>query len=288
MCPEKPEHSVEMLLGIGELSRLTGASQATLRAWERRHDLLHPRRLPGGHRRYRAQDAELIRHVLAERAAGAPMRLAITRARERVREPQTSIYATLRRRRPDLQPQPLGVPMMLALSRAIEDESLSRAERPVLFGAFQRERFYRSSASRWRELAAGAAFAAVFADFAHPSEPEDGPAEVPVDRDHPLSREWAVVCDATGHAVCLFGWERPGSEDAGRRFDAVWSVEPDVVREAARICMQVASAQIAIPEEVAARLRSPAPGIAEEQLRLATAITARALAYLSLDPRAPA
>jgi DICT domain-containing protein len=281
MRPDKPKQSAEILIGIGVLSRLTGASEATLRTWERRHGLLQPQRLPGGHRRYRAADAELVRHVLAERAVGVPMAVAAARARERVDHPATSIYATLRRRRPDLQPQTLTPATMLALSRAIEDESLSRAERPVLFGSFQRERFYRSSASRWRELATGAAFAAVFADFAAAAEPGEGPAEVPVARDHPLSREWAVVCDAAGHDVCLFGWERPGSRTGQRRFEAVWSVEPDVVREAARICAQVASAHIAIPGAVADRLRSPAAALTDEQLRLATAVTARALSYLS-------
>jgi DICT domain-containing protein len=280
MCPEKREHAVQFSLGIGELSRLTGASEATLRTWERRHGLLHPERRPGGHRRYRAQDAELVRHVLAERAAGTPMAIAVARARDRVEQPATSIYATLRRRRPDLQPQTLTAPMMLALSRAIEDESLSRAEQPILFGSFQRERFYRSSAARWRELAAGAAFAAVFADFAAAAEPVDGPAEVPLGRDHPLSREWAVVCDAAGHDACLFGWEPPGSEAGRRHFEAVWSVEPHVVRDAARICADVASGHIGIPDDVATRLRSPAVALTEEQLRLATAVTARALAYL--------
>lgn len=269
------------MIKIGELSRLTGASEGTLRTWERRHGLLQPERLPGGHRRYRARDAELVRHVLAERAVGVPMAVAAARARERVRRPATSIYATLRRRRPDLRPQTLTPPIMLALSRAMEDESLSRAERPILFGSFQRERFYRSSASRWRELAAGAAFAAVFADFAAAAEPGEGPAEVPVGRDHPLSREWAVVCDAAGHDVCLFGWEPPGSGGRRRRFEAVWSVEPDVVRDAARICAQVASGHIAIPDDVSDRLRSPAAALADEQLRLATAVTARALSYLS-------
>jgi DICT domain-containing protein len=281
MCPGKPEQPEEVTLGIGELSRLTGASEATLRTWERRHGLLRPERLPGGHRRYRARDAELVRHVLAERAVGIPMALAMARARDRVDQPATSIYATLRRRRPDLQPQTLTPATMLALSRAIEDESLSRAERPIMFGSFQRERFYRASAPRWRELAAGAAFAAVFADFPAAAGPGEGPAEVPVGRDHPLSREWAVVCDAAGHDVCLFGWEPPGSGTGRRRFEAVWSVEPDVVREAARICAQVASGHIAIPDDVAARLRAPAAALADEQLRLATAVTARALSYLS-------
>jgi hypothetical protein len=50
--------------------------------------------------------------------------------------------------------------------------------------------------------------------------------------------------------------------------------------DAARICAQVASAHVAIPDDVAVRLRSPAAALADEQLRLATAITARALAYV--------
>lgn len=280
MGTEKLIHDVEDALSIGELSRLTGASETTLRMWERRHGLLRPERLPGGHRRYRRRDVDLVRQVLAERAVGVPVPTAVARARDRADQPATSIYAALRRRRPDLQPQTLTQPAMLALSRAIEDESLSRAERPVIFGGFQRVRFYRSSASRWRQLAAGALFAVVFADFAAAADPADGPAEVPIGRDHPLSREWAVICDATAHGVCLLGWEPLSSDDGHRRFEAVWSVEPDVVRDAARICAQIASAHVTIPGEVTAQLRAPAAGIAEDQLRLATAITGRALAYL--------
>ncbi len=41
---------------------------------------------------------------------------------------------------------------LIALSHAIEDECAARAERPLLFGSFQRERFYRDSEPRWREL----------------------------------------------------------------------------------------------------------------------------------------
>lgn len=83
-----------------------------------------------------------------------------------------------------------------------------------------------------------------------------------------------------GHDVCLFGWEPPRSGTGPRRFEAVWSVEPEVVRDAARMCARVASEHIAIPDDVSARLASPAAALADEQLRLATAVTARALAYL--------
>ena len=44
----------------------------------------------------------------------------------------------------------------------------------------------------------------VFAGFSRLRSPRNrGPAEVPVDRDHPLMREWGVVCLARGHAACL-------------------------------------------------------------------------------------
>ena len=55
--------------------------------------------------------------------------------------------------------------VLLALSRAIEDESCAQAERPLLFGSFQRERFYRQSQRRWRDFARTAELAVVFADF---------------------------------------------------------------------------------------------------------------------------
>ena len=71
----------------------------------------------------------------------------------------------MRRRRPDLQPYTLPKRTLIGLSHAIEDECAARAERPLLFGSFQRVRFYRHSEERWRELARTAEIAIVFADF---------------------------------------------------------------------------------------------------------------------------
>ena len=50
----------EPLVRIGELSRRTGVSVDALRAWERRYDLLRPRRSAGGFRLYGAGDEELV------------------------------------------------------------------------------------------------------------------------------------------------------------------------------------------------------------------------------------
>jgi MerR family transcriptional regulator, light-induced transcriptional regulator len=269
---------------IGEVAARTGVAEGTLRMWERRHGFPAPERLPMGHRRYSERDIELVRRVSAERAAGVSLAVAIERAGREPESDVLSVYASLRRRWPDLEPRRLAKPVMVALSHAIEDESLSRADRPLMLASFQRERFYRQAEARWRELSRGAKLALVFADFQRVRAPRGGPAEIPVDRGHPLAREWAVVCDAAHHAVCLAAWEPPSATtvlDEERVFEAIWSVEPRVVREAARMCIEIAtSVRPGVVESVRPSLEpEPAP-VTGEQLRLAAAITNRTLSYL--------
>ena len=200
----------ETWLTIGDLVGRTGVSEGTLRMWERRHGFPSPERLASGHRRYVESDAELVRQVMRERGAGLSLAAAISRARESAADSQPSIFAGLRRRRPELQATVLRKPLLLALSRAIEDESCARAERALLFGAFQRERFYRQSEHRWRELARTAELAVVFADFARPRRPARGPIELPIDTAAPLNREWAIVCEARATRSAWRGSSYPG------------------------------------------------------------------------------
>jgi hypothetical protein len=81
-----------------------------------------------------------------------------------------------------------------------------------------------------------------------------------------------VTCDAPASAATLAGWER-----ADGRFEAVWSVEPDVVRLATELGRTLAA-------QLAPRLAiEPAPRTsldAASGLRRATAVTNRAFAYL--------
>jgi len=272
-------------LGIGEVVQRTGVAEATLRMWERRYGFPAPERLASGHRRYSEREVELIRAVAAKRAAGLALPVAIKQAQDEGSQPAASVYAALRRQRPDLEPRVLLKPMMLALSHAIEDEALARAERLMVFGSFQRERFYRQARPRWRELARTAEVAVVFADFARLRAPRNAPVEVPVPREHPFNREWALVCEGQDFAACLTGWEPPErgqGPDGMRRFEAIWSVEPQVVREAARICCAIAAARRpAVAEAARARLDAPRSAAPESQLRLASAVTARMLAHVS-------
>jgi MerR family transcriptional regulator, light-induced transcriptional regulator len=58
------------LIRIGELSRRLGISTDRLRAWERRYDLLHPVRTPGGFRLYSVADERRVRAMQRHLAAG--------------------------------------------------------------------------------------------------------------------------------------------------------------------------------------------------------------------------
>jgi DNA-binding transcriptional MerR regulator len=52
------------LLPIRTVANLTGVNPVTLRAWERRYNLITPQRTPKGHRLYTEEDVELIKQVL--------------------------------------------------------------------------------------------------------------------------------------------------------------------------------------------------------------------------------
>jgi DICT domain-containing protein len=150
----------------------------------------------------------------------------------------SSIFAGLRRRRSDLQPQLLPKSTLVSVSHAIEDECGARSSSAMLFGSFQREHFYRQSEARWRDLTRSAECAFVLADFDRVRTPEGGPVEVPIDNSEPVGREWSVVYDAPNFGAVLSGWERPGQDDTpdqARTFETLWSVEPELVRDASTV-----------------------------------------------------
>ena len=208
------------------------------------------------------------------REGGLALPAAIEKARSSAEDLPATVFAGLRRRRTDLIPAVLTKRTMLGISHAIEDEFCARGEPAALFGSFQRE--------RWRDLARTADTAMVFADFERRRTPKSGPAELPLDRSDPASREWALVCDGEGYAACLAGWELPGQEgvrDMDRRFEALWSVEADVVRDAVAVALALASRSAPdLVDAVPARLREEPPP-ASEDLRTLVSLTNRMLAY---------
>jgi len=269
-------------LTIGAVAQQTNLAATVLRSWEVRYGFPMPERSPSGHRRYTSRHVEQIRRVVRDRDEGMSLEAAIRRIRSDSEVIEPSIFAGLRRRWPILPVHVLSTRAMHAVSKAIEDECCAQAERPVLIGSFQRERFYRRSEARWRELTRTAWSATVFADFGTDRHPPGGPREIALPADAPMRREWAVVCDAPGAAGCLAGVERLGDGRAAgdRRFEAVWSVDPAVVRDAADIGVALAGDRDddqRRPTGAVPMLMDPATIV-----QRATAVTNRAIAYLDL------
>lgn len=267
---------------IGEAATATGLGESTLRMWEARHGFPSPKRRVSGHRRYSEAEVEALRRAVSLRRAGLSLPLAIERSRQPI-EGTRSLHAMLRADHPELELQTLSRRVLLALTHAIEDETCARAERPVMFGSFQRERFYRHEEQRWRQFFATAELVCVFADFKRVKTPARAPIEIPLRPGDHLGREWSIVCDAPGYSVCLSAWEPPRKSEAGaeRTLETIWSVEPGIVRSATRACASMAHASIPdVVESLQGRLDGPAGPATDEQLRLAAAITGRTLAAL--------
>jgi DICT domain-containing protein len=273
-------------LSTTQLAELTGVPAATLRMWEARHGFPAPARLAGGHRRYGDRDVELVRAVVRARQDGLSLAAAIDRARAGDPPAPASIFAGLARRRPDLQPMTFNKPALLALSRAIEDEHLAAARAGVLIGSFQTARFYRQSERRWRELSRNASVAVVLADFKRLRRPSHGPVQVPVRRDHPLAREWAIVMHAPDASACIAAWEIPAPvrpADADRRFEVLWSPEPELVVDALAVATELIAP---LAPDVAGALdasRSKAVLPSSAELRAAVRQAHRMLAYVGAD-----
>ena len=274
-------------LSIGELARRTDVAAPTLRSWESRYGFPRPRRLAGGHRRYDEHDIDRITDVLRLRAAGMSLPTAISQAATLAGQAEPSVFAGLRRRHPGLIPQVLRKTTLLALTRAIEDECCARAEHAVLFASFQHERFYRHSAERWNELARTARVVIVFADFPEPaaSPPRDlsGPVKVPVPAAAALRREWVLVCQARDYFACLAAWELPGQRettDARRRFEVLWSIDPQVVIDAAMICADLAQSMTPGLDPLLGGLPPDPPPPASADLRRASGLLSRMIGYL--------
>ena len=275
-------------LTIGDLAHRTGLQPATLRAWETRHGFPCAQRRDSGHRRYAEADVELVRQVIRRRDSGARLEVAIaevTLIQAAVEDPPgaPSVYAACHHRHPDLQPQRLKKSTLIALSWAIEDECCARAERPVIFGGFQKERYFRAAEERWTELARIARSTTAFADFHDAADPCGEIRLVHLPQDAPMRREWTVVCDAADYPAMLTAWELPGQStvpDRQRLFEAIWTVEPGAVRSAARACAQVA---LQLGQTEAAPLlyelagNPPTPPV---ELLKATALLNRVVAYV--------
>lgn len=281
------DQTVAQGLTISDLARRTGLTPATLRAWETRHGFPVPTRRASGHRRYDERDVALVKEVLRRRDSGVRLEVAIADVSASQAVPAsatTSVFAELRRRHPRIAPQLLRKSTLLALSWAMEDECCARAQRPTLFAAFQHERFFRQAEPRWRELARTARSTVVFAQFQVTGENAAGSGfhAVHLPEEAPMRREWSLVCDAPEHAAALAAWELPGQDgvpDEERVFESAWTVDPRAVRDAARVCAQLADVLDPSVTHDWGNLEAVAADESDD-LRAATSLFHRLVAYV--------
>jgi MerR family transcriptional regulator, light-induced transcriptional regulator len=274
-------------LAIKDVAERTGLAPGTIRMWEQRYGVLVPGRAESGYRVYTADDVELLRRAVSLRARGWSVPAALDRARTLVdATDRPSIYGAIASADVPVKPQVLRKRTLIAISHAIEDETIARAAGPVVFGAFQHERNYRHEEHRYRRMAERADAAVVFADFPAPRL-DAAPAEIPIPPDAALGNEWAVIVDAPGYAACVLAWERPRTPaeerdlpELDRRFESLWTMDPAIVRRAALVGCALTRDEA---PELAGRIErlladrplaveAPAPGL--------TALTNRLVGYL--------
>jgi DICT domain-containing protein len=265
----------------------TGIAAGTIRMWEQRYGFPTPDRTASGYRRYSEADVETLKRVTAYRARGLSIPASIARARENgSATDRPSIYASVVTQDTSARPQVLRKSTLVALSRAIEHETLAHAAAPVLFGAFQQQDAYRAVEPRYRRLARQADAAAVFADFDGVRHDPGAPAELPISPEDAIGNEWAVIVDAPGYAACLLAWEQPGHIEPGdprdmdRRYEALWTLDPLATRRAAQVAARLAARVDPPFGERVSELLADRPLAAEQPAPALTALTNRVIAYL--------
>lgn len=270
-------------LAIGDLAARTGLAPGTIRMWEKRYGFPRPARTSAGYRRYSPRDAEILRRVIALREHGLSVTAALERAESDELGPRRPTIFGAMAADGRLPVRTLRKRTLVEISRAIEDETLARAGAAVVVGAFQRERFYRAVEHRYRRLAAVSDCVVALADFPAVRSPEGAPAEVPIDVSEAIGHEWAVIVDSPGLPVCLVGWEQPAgapADDAERRFEAFWTLDPRTVRRAAlaaAACVAITAPDVGkrLEETLETRplaIEQPVPGL--------ESLVARMLDYL--------
>ena len=136
---------------------------------------------------------------------------------------------------------------LTALSHAMEDRVLADSDAPLVIASFQKERFYRQEAHRYRRIAEKTDHVYVLAapetDFKNSS---DVCETIAFDSKDALNQEWHLVVIGKQYCCCLVcGEKSPISHegvslamDASRRFEGVWTFDTGVSLKAAELLLK--------------------------------------------------
>jgi DICT domain-containing protein/GAF domain-containing protein len=158
----------------------------------------------------------------------------------------TSVLASLIQAIPQLRQQLYFKSSLTALSHAMEDQVLAGADRPLVIANFQRERYYRQEAHRYRRIAERTpqvyVLAAPETDFKNSSNAYETVAFDPEDA---LAQEWHLVVIGQHYSICLICRERqaPVSDktnsamEPSRCFEGIWTFDRQVSQKAAELLL---------------------------------------------------
>uniref|UniRef100_B8HRM7 histidine kinase n=1 Tax=Cyanothece sp. (strain PCC 7425 / ATCC 29141) TaxID=395961 RepID=B8HRM7_CYAP4 len=161
----------------------------------------------------------------------------------------TSLLQELLAARPNLRLQMYFKSSLTALSHAMEDQVLAGEDEPLIIASFQRERFYRQEAHRYRRIAQQSnqvyVLAAPETEFKSSSDHYETIAFDPQDG---LSQEWHLIVVGENYAVCLVCREHAHSArlpepplvhmDQARRFEGIWTFERSIVCNVAQLFLR--------------------------------------------------
>ena len=168
----------------------------------------------------------------------------------------SSVLEELLAQSPHLRPQLYFKSSLTALSHAMEDQVLAAGGQPLIIASFQKERFYRQEAHRYRRISRLTpqvyVLAAPETSFMNATETYAKVAFEPTDG---LSHEWHLVVIGATYSTCLICRERsplaseapaseaptfppaPMSMDQSRRFEGIWTFDRDISIQAATILL---------------------------------------------------
>ncbi|AFZ37381.1 GAF sensor signal transduction histidine kinase [Stanieria cyanosphaera PCC 7437] len=159
-----------------------------------------------------------------------------------------SVVVQLLKHFPSWRPQMYFKSSLTALSHAMEDRVLASSDSPLIIASFQKERFYRQEAHRYRRIAQKTdqvyVLAAPEAEFKHSSHVYETVAFEPTDS---LAQEWHLVVIGEDYASCLICHEKTNflndkqtssAMDNSRRFEGIWTFERQISLKAADLLLQ--------------------------------------------------
>jgi DICT domain-containing protein/signal transduction histidine kinase len=145
------------------------------------------------------------------------------------------------------RPQMYFKSSLTALSHAMEDLVLNDSDTPLVIASFQRERFYRQEAHRYKRISYKTkqvyVLAAPETDFSNGFQDYETIAFESTDA---LAQEWHLVIIGQQYASCLLCREKilPPSEspqgtmiDTNRRFEGIWTFDRSVTIQAAKLLL---------------------------------------------------